>query len=457
MNKTKKGISLIVLVITIIVMIILATAIILSLNGSNIIGKANEAKTKSDIANAKYVVSLAKAEWKLMSEKEREKAGDSVKKYVEDKLKEVGIKDIQINDKGDIVQDGEEAIKGTYIYVDSAKKTAPIPEGFTVSTIPGETTIAGGLVIYEGTEPVTPVDSDSNGIIDAQETRNQFVWVPVDDYTKFQRTTTYKPDEAIKAPATAYNEPASSVCTYSVDYGIGTECEDSSTLSLENDLTGEWKEEQQMRASVKQNGGFYIGRYEAGTTIKRESGSDSGKDNKTTELVVQKDKFVYNYVAWGIDSANIEGEIGTSGYNYGIGAVKLSRNMYNNSKSVVSTLCYGVQWDSALRFIASTTEHANYPMNSSGKGNYTGNLLNTGSNEAYKTNNIYDMAGNVMEWTMEDCTGFPNTSQRVIRGGSYWHDATKQSASTRACSYPMSSTPDWLNEGVGYRVALYIK
>ncbi len=40
----KKGISLIVLVITIIVMIILAGAIILALNGSDIIGKATEAK-----------------------------------------------------------------------------------------------------------------------------------------------------------------------------------------------------------------------------------------------------------------------------------------------------------------------------------------------------------------------------------------------------------------------------
>jgi len=64
-SKNKRGISLIVLVITIIVMIILASAIILSLRSSGIIGRANEAKTKSDIANAKEVVSLAYAEWEL--------------------------------------------------------------------------------------------------------------------------------------------------------------------------------------------------------------------------------------------------------------------------------------------------------------------------------------------------------------------------------------------------------
>jgi flagellar basal body-associated protein FliL len=59
MKTNKKGISLIVLVITIIVMIILATAIILSLNSSNISGKATEAKLSSDLANKKEASAFA--------------------------------------------------------------------------------------------------------------------------------------------------------------------------------------------------------------------------------------------------------------------------------------------------------------------------------------------------------------------------------------------------------------
>ena len=47
----KKGISLIVLVITIIVMIILAAAIILSLNNAGIIGNANQAVFKQNVKN----------------------------------------------------------------------------------------------------------------------------------------------------------------------------------------------------------------------------------------------------------------------------------------------------------------------------------------------------------------------------------------------------------------------
>lgn len=57
----KKGISLIVLVITIIVMIIIAGAIIISLNSTNVINRANEAVTKSDVStlNDKLVLAYA--------------------------------------------------------------------------------------------------------------------------------------------------------------------------------------------------------------------------------------------------------------------------------------------------------------------------------------------------------------------------------------------------------------
>ena len=55
----KKGISLIVLVITIIVMIIIAGAIIISLNSSNVISKANEAVVKTDVGTLNDKLTLA--------------------------------------------------------------------------------------------------------------------------------------------------------------------------------------------------------------------------------------------------------------------------------------------------------------------------------------------------------------------------------------------------------------
>ena len=58
----------------------------------------------------------------------------------------------------------------------------PIPKGFVASQVTGENVKSNGFVIYEGTEPV----NDSNVQV-ARTTRNQFVWVPVDDLTNFKR------------------------------------------------------------------------------------------------------------------------------------------------------------------------------------------------------------------------------------------------------------------------------
>ena len=86
--EEKRGISLIALVITIIVMIILATAIILSLFDSGIIGKANKAKIDSDTANLKEYVNALKAEYELMSETEKE--DKTFVQFANSKLEEKG-------------------------------------------------------------------------------------------------------------------------------------------------------------------------------------------------------------------------------------------------------------------------------------------------------------------------------------------------------------------------------
>ncbi len=69
---------------------------------------------------------------------------------------------------------------------------------------------------------------------------------------------------------------------------------------------------------------------------------------------------------------------------------------------------------------------------------------------ANKQKNIYDMAGNVTEWTMEACY----TSRRANRGGSYGTRAdVAYSASTRSSS--PSATLD-IFEGLGFRIAFYL-
>ena len=80
----KKGISLIVLVITIIVMIIIAGAIIISLNSTNIINEADRAVLSSDAANLKSELTLKYAEVVLENQKDGDDTNDMDKAGIQE-------------------------------------------------------------------------------------------------------------------------------------------------------------------------------------------------------------------------------------------------------------------------------------------------------------------------------------------------------------------------------------
>ena len=106
MKKEKRGISLIVLVITIIVMIILAGAIILSLNSSGIIGRANEARNKSDMTNKKEAVGMFAAEYEMKAGTgEIDRNVVKVNDYVKQRLEEEGMEtsDVYVTEQGEIL------------------------------------------------------------------------------------------------------------------------------------------------------------------------------------------------------------------------------------------------------------------------------------------------------------------------------------------------------------------
>ena len=421
MIKYKKGISLIVLVITIIIMIILAGAIILTLNNSGIIGRATEATDKSDKATLKEATNVAYSEWTLARQMDGETK--SADEYVKDKLKDQGFSDedlelVVVTDDGNIVVNTKHA---------EGDKEVIIPEGFIASDIEGENTIADGLVIYEGTEKVSE-DAD------AKTTRNQFVWVPV-DISEFERT------------AWSNNIPTGTISSsYTEPYSYNT------TITEANDLTGEYAEYKKMKESVEKYGGFYIGRYEAGSETERKDTSTTA--NGTTNMVVRKDAYVYNYVGWGPSMTSASGDITYSSKNQGKGAVELSRNLYKDSTSVKSTLIYGVQFDAVLRFIADDKHNVN---DSTSWGNYSDNPdrdsvspnepAKTGAHENWKAKNIYDLAGNVREWTMEADSSF----YRVYRGGYYLGAGSNYPASFRG-----SPGPSYCYSFNGFRLALYV-
>ena len=87
------------------------------------------------------------------------------------------------------------------------------------------------------------------------------------------------------------------------------------------------------------------------------------------------------------------------------GAVYLAKNMYSESNSVTSTLTYGCEWDAMCRYIGDSQRRA--PTKNAPE--------LTGSVSTDVSKNIYDLAGNCGEWTMEAY----DTGHRVKRGGNY--------------------------------------
>ncbi|MBQ8042961.1 MAG: hypothetical protein IJ272_02275, partial [Clostridia bacterium] len=188
MRKSKQAVSLIVLVITIIVMIILAGVIVLTLNNSGIIDQAQDAVDKTNLKEVQTLASLKWAEAYIDGNTTQSALETEVLKRLAEEDIDLTPYEITVTDEGVKV-----ALKGGNTNTPSIPETwkanvidivdtVPIPKGFVASSATGENTKNGGLVIYEGTTPVT----DAN-VEDAKRTRNQYVWVPVEDFSKFIR------------------------------------------------------------------------------------------------------------------------------------------------------------------------------------------------------------------------------------------------------------------------------
>ena len=354
--------------------------------------------------------------------------------------------------------------KYMHVETDASGDEVPVPNGFVGSKAAGENEIDTGFVIYEGEEEVT----DSN-VQTAQTSRNQYVWIPVEDISKFygtdangksctfdEVTGTYAYDWSETngvmsiSSSTSYREPdvvvrgSSSTTTTGYDMdsrlrtlGLGAETTHEFLMQLE-------KEFNKMIDSVEKYGGFYIGRYETG--------------NLNQEVaVVQKGNTNIASVDW---------------YTM----YKKCKTLSDNNSNIETGMIWGNQWDRTLMWlmecnakdettgkskeevIDDSSSWGNYRnatftyTNSSGvtatKNENSKTRIPTGSTEYTKANNIYDLAGNVEEWTMEASA----TDCRVLRGGSYGYDGDDEPA-----SYRVSSGPTYSDYSYGCRAALYIK
>ena len=312
--------------------------------------------------------------------------------------------------------------------VESADKVVvPVPKGYTASSVATENKVSEGFVIYENTNGEDKKEEvNDNNKDTARTTRNQFVWVPVVNPSEM-----YGKDENCKKWGKLYNFSANGITAknwteqdgvMSITATSGSDSyrepdvvdSDSSNSITISQLETEFND---MITSVEKYGGFYIGRYETGNLSQEKA------------TVVKNNTDIGNQTWYSM--------------------YKKAKGIAVNN-NVTSSMIWGSQWDATMRWMynSGNEEKKKYTYDSRGKGNYSSDSpIATGSIEAYAVNNIYDMAGNVSDWTIEAYS----TVLRVTRGGNYSDDGSNGPASVRRSSNPTNSIDNY-----GFRVALYM-
>ncbi len=174
----------------------------------------------------------------------------------------------------------------------SGGKTAWIPKGFTLSGIKSEQSIDNGLVIYDIPEGTTPDWTNPDSV---KTKYNQFVWIPVEvksTDTENSIASFYRSEWA-ENTATGGERTTGLSTSFTEPYSYDTTNNYDQTNGIADQIT-------ELTKSIYKYGGFYIGRYEAGSTTERTSSS-----SQTEGFVVQQDKYPYNYVKWGKSMSDV--------------------------------------------------------------------------------------------------------------------------------------------------------
>ena len=444
--KNNKGITLVALVVTIVVLLILAgVSINLVLGDNGIIAKAKEAQRKSAEATQNDLIGMNELAQQL-EEKINGSAGSG-------------------GNGGNGGTGGSGA--GTKVPAEATAETAPYFPDNTFTKKEGK--IDTGLVIQ-----------DASG--------NEYVWVVVPRTTAVYKTTglgkttfTDADYTSIEKDLKEYTKTYRGSTSYSDVY-----YPDNNNVGWFADATAYNNLKNSMLKSVYENGGFYVGRYEAGIGTNRTSEGPTNSDGKYTiegmpVPVSKADAYPYTYVTR-TQAQNLASKV--------------------NAGTKTSSLMFGVQWDLVLAFMSKDTTKVNQEnlkeliSNSTTIGNYSdsifqlsqtgkyatmsnwslsstwnpsttattnfvdssrnklaqsgvnGILVTTGTSETNKVMNIYDIAGNVWEWTLEKISFTDGPC--AIRGGSFYLTGSH---------YPAAScdgySTDSSDGSTGFRVSLF--
>ena len=398
--KKQEGITLISLIITIIIMLILAGVALSMVTGDgSVVEQAISAVDKTENAQHNEEAQIEEATDFVLS-----KTGQMTK-----------------------VGAGEYTGNENRRYSDGVNSIV-VPAGFTVSNLENEKTISKGLVIYSGNQEGKDLTTIQNSV-------NQYVWIPVNNPSDIYGTITQadidlNPNKGLilgakygklydfgnstngfitsASAATHKNWPSEAGYLNS---GNDVSQREPAPLNTSEETLGiNSVEFDKMIQSVEKYKGFYIGRYEL-----------------TTNGIVK--------------GTNPLTSVTLSDY-YGR-ALALENSNADASGKIVTTMIWGCQYDQALK--VSLGDKSDFLTNASDYGVYGADgVANTGTkNPVY---NIFDMSGNVWDWTLESC----NTGYHSRRGSRYYGNSASEPASHRSQGSAGGSSSN------GCRVQLYL-
>ena len=260
---------------------------------------------------------------------------------------------------------------------------------------------------------------------------NQWVWVPVETpsslYTTVEegvalsgstgvKTTKYTNSAIISGQtrglpgSTNWREP--DILTDSTYGDTDDRAKTAGFSSLANMAETMKSDYEEMIASLEKYKGFYIGRYEL-----------TANGEKTGATLTNKNWYTL---------------------------YKNCTTLAKGSK-VKTRMIWGLQWDATCKWldnsgfsITDSSTWGNYKDNTA---NGAGSKQNTGYSESWKANNIYDFAGNCLEFTQEAS----NTNGRADRGGYYSSAGSNGPASYRNVNNATSTSSSY-----GSRPTLYL-
>ncbi len=385
-----KGITLVALIITIIVLLILAGVSLSFVLNGGILDKSQQAV--NEYQNA------ANNESEIL---------EYIDSTLEQKINEInsgaggGTGDTPTVDSNGLADKDT-----TIVAVDDEDVQIVIPKGFApailetgrTDSMPGENGAVRSIMPKEQWNSIT-AEQINKGIVVVDNTItytesvpdfNEYVWIPMPDSSKFARVD--------------WNGP----------YWDGSEWQNGAHPIANSSETNKYWEETssaeytEMIDSVSINKGFYISRYEA-----------SEMNSTTAQSKRGQDPWIY--------VSQTEAKTASS----------------NMKSEMNSHLIYGVEWDSILQWMldsnakigaetggTKTITENDIQSDSKSWGNCSnsvggaaensgGSAKAGGTNEYWKVNNIYDLAGNVREWTQEN---YSTGTSRAYRGGGFSHD-----------------------------------